>query len=51
MSQLKKAALITTKWDAKEKEKWFLKAFEPSKNYIGAFAVKGKVSNTVFWRY
>lgn len=46
----KEAQLIATKWDKKEKEKWFLKAFEPDKDYIGAVSVKGKVTNMEFWR-
>ena len=51
LDSTKNASLLATKWDEKEKNNWVLKAFEPTKNYIGAFAVKGKVFNTVFWRY
>lgn len=51
LDSLKKAKLIATKWDKKEKEKWILQPIEPRENYIGAFAVKGNVSKIQSWKY
>lgn len=45
------AVLKDTKWDNKEKEKWVLQPIKPRENYIGAYAVKGKVSNVKSWKY
>lgn len=46
-----KAALLCTKWDKNEKNKWTLQSSNPEQEYVSAFAVKGKVSETKFWRY
>lgn len=51
LDNTEKAQLITTKWDAKEKENWVLKSFEPEENYIGAFSVKRNVTAIQYWRY
>lgn len=51
LTSTKEASLLETKWDKKEKENWFLKSFEPKKGYIGAFSVKGKVTDIQFWKY
>ena len=45
------AELIETKWDDKERENWVLKSFEPVKDYIGAFSVKGKVTDVQYWKF
>lgn len=45
------AMLEKTKWDEKEKYKWVLKTVKHKDNYIGAFAVRGKVSNIKSWIY
>lgn len=47
----KKATLIETKWDKKEKDKWILNTITPGKDYIGAVSVKGNISNIQSWRY
>lgn len=47
----KRAELLATKWDVKEKEKWVLKSIQLKENYIGAIAIKGKVEKTKFWKY
>jgi len=46
-----KAELKKTKWDSTEKEKWTLQSISQRENYIGAFAVKGKVSDVSSWKY
>lgn len=51
LDSTKEAALIDTKWDKKEKDKWMLNAIEPEKDYIAAVSVKGNVSNIQYWRY
>lgn len=47
----KEATLLETNWNKKEKEEWHLTSFEPNTNYIGALAVKGKVSSIKYWEY
>ena len=51
LDSTKNAQLLETKWNLKEKENWTLKSFEPAKNYIGAFSVKGKVTDVQYWKY
>ena len=51
LDTIKNAQLLATKWDDKEKEKWFLKSFEAVKDYIGALSVKGKITDVKYWKY
>lgn len=46
-----KAQLLETKWDQAEEKEWMLQSFNPEKNYVSAFAVKGKVSDIKCRKY
>lgn len=45
----KKAELLETKWDEKEKSTWKLFTFSPHQNYIGAVSVQNKITNIEYF--
>lgn len=51
LDSAEKAYLLDTKWNTNEKLQWTLHSIIPDENYIGAFAIKGKVNLTFHYKY
>lgn len=45
------ARLLATHWDPEEAANWYMASFTPAENYIGAFAVRGLVSDLQLWQW
>ncbi len=45
------ARLIATHWNPDDVDKWSLRSFEPAEKFVGAIAVKGKISEIKFYKF